>query len=156
MSKHIEDGGRSGRGRVRETVGKGKVRLLENSHYLVCGDTLSAAAGWKEQPLPLSAPSFRVQKTVNQLVLMQQGPAGGLAGELPRTVTSHILRNLPPSAEILMALGHVSVCVCMRSHVRVCLCKRETKCIPLSLFHVSHTLLQIPSFSYRTRERWFQ
>jgi len=45
MSEYIEDGGRRGRGRVRKTVGKGKVRLFENSHYLVCSNTLSAAVG---------------------------------------------------------------------------------------------------------------
>lgn len=41
MSKYIEAGGRRGRGRVRKAVGKGKVRLVENSHYLVCTHTLS-------------------------------------------------------------------------------------------------------------------
>lgn len=96
----------------------------------------------QEQPLPLSAPGFRVRKTVNQPVLTQQGPAGGLPGKAPRTVTSHILRNLPLSAEILMHLGYVCVCVCM------CMYKRESKFILLSLFSVSHTLLQIHTFSY--------
>lgn len=94
----------------------------------------------QEQPLPLSAPGFRMRKTANQLVLMQQGPAGGLAGEVPRTVTSHILRNLPLLAEILMDLGYVCVGLCMY--------KRERKFTLLSFFCVSHTLLQIPTFSY--------
>lgn len=73
---------------------------------------------------------------------MQQGHAGGLAGEVPRTVTSHTLRNLLPSAEILMAVGHACLCMCM------CACRRERKCILLSLIHPSHALLQTLVFSY--------
>lgn len=118
------------------------MRLSENPHFLFQYGTLSAAVGQKEQPLLLSAPSFRVWRTINQLVLMQQGPAGGQAGEVPRTVISHSLKNLLPSAEILMALGHACLCMCMYA------CRRERKCILLSLFHLSHTLLQILTFSY--------
>lgn len=73
---------------------------------------------------------------------MQQGPAGGLSGEVPRTVTSHILRNLLPLAEILAT---VETCV---SEYGMYTCRRERKCILLSLFHLSYTLLQIPIFSY--------
>lgn len=142
MGEYIEDRGRRDRRRIRKAVGKGKVTILENSHFLFRCGTHSAAEGQKEQPLLLSAPSFRVWRTINQLVLMQQGPAGGLAGEVPRTVTSHILRNLLPSAEILMAVGHICLSMCMYTGTR------ERKCILLSLFHLSHTLLQIPIFSF--------
>lgn len=67
---------------------------------------------------------------------MQHETAGGRAGEVPRAVTSHVLRNPSPLAEILMALGYVCMCV------RVCVCEK------MSLFHVSHILWQISTFLY--------
>lgn len=143
MGEYIEDRGRRDRRRMRKAVGKGKVRILENSRFLFRCGTLSAAAGQKEQPFLLSAPSFRVWRTINQLVLMQQGPTGGLAGEVPRTVTSHMLRNLLPLAEILMADG-----TCVSEYMCMYTCRRERKYILLSLFHLSHTLLWILIFSY--------
>lgn len=70
---------------------------------------------------------------------MQKGPAGGLAGEVPRTVTSHILRNLTPTAEILMALGHTSVCVCVRERENVFPCRSSTSHIPCCKYLLSAT-----------------
>jgi len=81
---------------------------------------------------------------------MQQGPTGGLAGVVPRTVNSHILRNLLPSAEILMALGRVCVCMCMCVHIR-----ERGNIFPhhSSVFHIYYC--KYPLFPVCTHERWF-
>lgn len=150
MGKYIEDRGRRDTRRMRKAVRKGKMRPSEKYNFLFCYGSLSAAVGQKEKALLLSAPSFRMWRTINQLVLMQQGPAGGLAGEVPGTVTSHILRNLLPSVEILMAVGHACLCMCMYA------CRREKNAFSchssISYIHCCKYLF----FPICTYEKWFQ